>query len=202
MQLGGDRRPQRQLVRHVAGRETRRARRHDESDDPFFGPGPHDRDVGDRTVGDPHLRAVEDPVGAVAPCGGAHARRVGPEVRLGQPEASDDVTGGHRGQPLVALFLTAPAVDREHRQRPLHRHEAAQTAVDRLEFLAHQPVGDGRRAAAAVALQMHAQQAELAQVGCQLANRHLTGFEPVGDMRPQPLLAESVHRLAQFDVFG
>ena len=79
-------------------------------------------------------------------------RGVGPEVRLGQPEAADHVAGGHRRQPLLALLLAAVPVDGEHRQRTLHRHHAAQAAVDGLEFLAHHAVGGGRRAAAAVAL--------------------------------------------------
>jgi hypothetical protein len=49
---------------------------------------------------------------------------------------------------------------------------------------------------------VHAQQAELAQVRSQLAHRHLTGLEPLGDVWPQPLLAEAAHGLAQLDVLG
>ena len=43
-------------------------------------------------------------------------------------------------------------VDREHRQRALHRDEAAQAAVARLELQAREPVGGRARAGAAVAL--------------------------------------------------
>jgi hypothetical protein len=134
--------------------------------------------------------------------GGAHARRIGAEVRFRQPEAADDVAGGHGGQPLIALLLAAPAVDGEHRERALYRHQAAQAGIDRLEFLTHQPVGGRGRAAAAVTLQVHAQHAQLAQVGRKLADRHLAGLEPVGNVRAQPLFAESPHRLAQLDVLG
>jgi hypothetical protein len=49
---------------------------------------------------------------------------------------------------------------------------------------------------------VHAQHPELAQVGGQLADRYLTGLEPVGDVRAQPLFAESAHGLPQLDVFG
>ena len=131
---------------------------------------------------------------------GAHAAGIGAEVRLGQPETADGVAGGHRGQPLLALLLAAVPVDGEHRQRALHRHQAAQAAVDGLELLADQPVGGGRRAAAPVALQVHPQHAELAQVGRQLTDRHLTRLEPLGDVRTQPLFAEPSDGLAQLDV--
>ena len=49
-------------------------------------------------------------------------------VRPKQPIASPAAI---RGSHCVLLLLRAPAVDREHRQRPLHRHQAAQPAVAR-----------------------------------------------------------------------
>src|SRR6476619_935485 len=39
-------------------------------------------------------------------------------------------------------------------------------------------------------LQVHAQHTQLAQVGGLLADRHVTGLEPVDDVRPQPLSTE------------
>ena len=68
------------------------------------------------------------------------------------------------GQPALLLLLAAPAVDREHRQRALHRAERAQPGVARLELQARQPVRRRRRARAAVALQVHAQQTELPEL--------------------------------------
>ena len=65
-QLAGDRGAQRQLVVDVARGEAGGAGRHDEAADALVGARPHDRDVGDRAVGDPHLGAVEHPVVAVA----------------------------------------------------------------------------------------------------------------------------------------
>ena len=74
----------------------------DEAADAVVGLRPHDGDVGDAAVGDPHLRPVEDPVVAVAPRAGAHVGRVGAEVGLGQPEAADRLAGRHPRQPLAA----------------------------------------------------------------------------------------------------
>ena len=58
---------------------------------PVVGARPHDRDVGHRAVGDPHLLAVQDPVVAVAARAGAHAPGSEPasgSVRPKQPIAS------------------------------------------------------------------------------------------------------------------
>ena len=71
-----------------------------------------------------------------------------------------------------------------------------------LQLLAHQPVGGGRRSPAAVPLQVHAEQSQLAQVGGQLAGGHVAGLEPLGDMRAQALLAEPANGVAQLDLFG
>ena len=81
-------------------------------------------------------------------------------------------------------------VDREHRQRPLHGDQAAQAAVDGLQLLAHQAVGGGSGAAAAVPVEVHAEQAELPDLDREFADGHLARFEPLCDERPQPLLAE------------
>ena len=110
--------------------------------------------------------------------------------------------GGHPRQPLLALLLAAPVVDREHRQRPLHRDQAAQPAVDGLQLLAHQAVGRGRRAAAAVAGEVHAEQPELADLDGELADGHFTGFEPLCDKGAQSLFAELPNHGAQLDVLG
>jgi hypothetical protein len=49
---------------------------------------------------------------------------------------------------------------------------------------------------------VHAEEAELAEVGGQLPRGHLAGLEPLGDVRAQPLLTEAAHRVAEFDVLG
>ena len=60
------------------------------------------------------------------------------------------------GSQRLLLLLAAPAMDREHRQRALHRAERAQPGVARLELQAREPVRRRRRARAAVALEVHA----------------------------------------------
>ena len=87
----------------------------------------------------------------------AHRAGVGAGVGLGQPEAADRLARVHPRQPALLLLLGAPAPDREHRQRALHRDEAADARVAGLELEAGQAVGDRARARAAVALEVHAE---------------------------------------------
>ena len=75
-----------------------------------------DGHVGHAAVGDPHLRAVQDPVVTVPAGPGPHGRRVAAGVRLGQAEAADGLARRHAGQPLLLLLLAPVGVDREHGQ--------------------------------------------------------------------------------------
>ena len=91
-----------------------------------LGARPDDRDVGDRAVRDPHLRAVQDPVGAVAPRGRAHRARVGARVRLGQPEAADRVALVHRAAASAASAPRSPSArSRTSRASPAPRRASA-----------------------------------------------------------------------------
>ena len=49
---------------------------------------------------------------------------------------------------------------------------------------------------------MHAEYTQLAQVRGQFTDRHLTGFEPFRDVRPQPLFAEAADSLTELFVLG
>jgi hypothetical protein len=91
-------------------------------------------------------------------------------VRPKQPTASP---GRHARQPLLLLLLRPVGVDREHRERALHRHEAAQPRVARLELTARDAVGDRVHARAAVAVEVHAEQPEPAELERDLAHREL-----------------------------
>src|SRR6266566_5608632 len=113
----------------ILGSEARCAPGHEEAADAVVGLGPDGRDVRDAAVGNPHLAAGQDPVIAIAHRPGAHAGRVRSEVWLGQPEAADRLARGQPRKPLLLLLLRAVLPDREHRQRTLHRYEAAQAAV-------------------------------------------------------------------------
>ena len=125
----------------------------------------------------------------------AHRARVGAGVRLGQTEAADRLAGVHRRQPALLLLLGAPLPDREHRQRALHRDGAADAGVARLELEAGEPVGDRARAGEAVAVEVHAEEAELAQLRHQLARQDPL-LEPVADVRQHVLAHEGAHGVA------
>ena len=103
-------------------------------------------------------------------------------IGLGEPEAPDRVTGGHPRQPLLFLLLAAVLPDREHGQRSLHGSRAAHPGVGRFELTARDAVGDRACARAAVSRQVHAEQAQLAQLGQHRPGQY-AGLEPVGDLR-------------------
>ena len=96
---------------------------------------------------------------------------VRPEVRFGQPEATDQFARRHsRAATSHAVprcpngeLRTSPAI-------PAPKPGCAVRCFDGLQLLAHQPVRGCGRAAAAVAGQMHAEQAQLADLGCQIAD--------------------------------
>src|SRR5205814_9652188 len=68
----------------------------------------------------------------------------------------------HRGEPALPLLPAPPAPDGEHGERALHRGHRAQPRVARLELLHDEPVGAVGEPGAAVALQVRAEEAELA----------------------------------------
>src|ERR1700687_5381846 len=63
-------------------------------------PRPHDRQIGNVAIGDPHFRAIEYPAVAVAARRGTHGGGVGTALGLGQAEAADDFAARHARQPL------------------------------------------------------------------------------------------------------
>ena len=68
---------------------------------------PDDCEVGYRRVGDPHLRAAEHVVGAIAPGARLHATRVGAAVGLGEAEAANRLSPSHVRQESLPLLLAA-----------------------------------------------------------------------------------------------
>ena len=86
-----DRRAERELAVDLRRAEARHRSLLDEeaADLAVLGARPDDRDVRDRAVRDPHLRAGQDPVGAVAARVRAHRAGVGAGVGLGEAEAAD-----------------------------------------------------------------------------------------------------------------
>src|SRR4028119_342191 len=66
---------------------------------------------------------------------------------------------------MLLLLLGAELVDRAHRERALDGDEGAQARVPGLQLHASEAVLDGAPARAAVALQVHAQEAEAGELG-------------------------------------
>lgn len=124
--------------------------------------GPDDGDVGDAAVGDPHFFAVEDVAAGSFAGACAHAAGVGAEVGFSKAEAADFFAGGEGGQPLVLLLFCAEGVDGIHDERGLDAGEAAQTGVAAFELLHDEAILDVGHAGAAVAVEVDAEEAELA----------------------------------------
>src|SRR5579875_1123130 len=103
--------------------------------------GPHDGHVGERAVRDPHLRPGQHPPGAASPRPRLHRRGIAAGRGLGQPEAADLGSGGHRRQPPAALFLRPVLVDRVHDEGALDGRKRPHPAVAALELLHDEPVG-------------------------------------------------------------
>src|SRR5207248_10425194 len=101
---------------------------------------PHEREVGDRAVGDPHLRAVHLPVDAALLSVQLHGGGIRSPVWLGETEAADELAARHPREVALLLLLGAEGTDRIHAQRRLHRDEAADAGVAALELLADEPV--------------------------------------------------------------
>ena len=122
-------------------------------------------------------------------------------VGLGQPEAAEHLAGGHPRQPLLPVLLGAPAVDRVHRQRALHGHEAAQPRVDGLQLAAGDAVGRRGHPRAAVALEVHAEQPQRAEPRSEVVGQRAR-VVPVGDVRRQLGGGEGAHRVADVALLG
>ena len=120
--------------------------------------------------------------------------RVRAVIRLGQAEAADGLARRHPRQPLSLLLLGAVLPDRVHGQRALHRDHAAQPGVGRFELAAGDAVGDRAHPGASVARQVHAEQAQLAEFGHEVAGER-TFLEPFGDVRLDPVGREVAHRV-------
>jgi hypothetical protein len=122
-------------------------------------------------------------------------------IRFGEAEAADRVAGRHPGQPFLLLRLGAVPPDRVHGERTLHGDQAAQPRVGRLHFPAGDAVRDRAHAGAAVAGQVHAEQAELAEFGHQFAGERAS-LEPVRDVRHDTVSRVAAHRVADQALIG
>ena len=116
-------------------------------------------------------------------------------IGLGEAEATDCLAGRHPGQPLALLLLRPVTPDRVHGQRALDGSRAAQPGVARLELAARHAIGDRPGARAAVASQVHAEHAQLAEFRHDVTRQHAR-LEPVCDVRQHPVADEGAHGVA------
>ncbi len=201
MQFRRDRGAQRHLLVDAPSGEATGPARHEKAADPVGGPGPHDGYVGDRPVRDPHLGSRQYPALIVWLREGFHASGIGTVIRFGEAEASDRVPGRHPGQPFLLLRVRAVPPDRVHGERALHRDQAAQPGVGRLQLATGDAIGDRAHARAAVTGQLHAEQAQLAEFRHQFA-RERAGLEPVCDVGHDAVGRVAAHRVADQALVG
>src|SRR6202165_1154048 len=84
-------------------------------------------------------------------------------------------------------------MDGEHAKRPLHRDEAAQPAVAPLQFLAGEAIHHVAHPRRAVAVQVHAEDAETGELGHDL-NGERRPLVVVGNDGKESLVDEATHR--------
>src|SRR5690606_9980299 len=106
--LAGDRSAQTDLALDRRSAQTFPALLEDEAADHIvLGLGPDYEHVGNRTVSDPHLGALEAIAALDLARTGDHGARVGTVVGLGQAEAADPLAAGQFRQILLLLGLGA-----------------------------------------------------------------------------------------------
>ena len=176
----------------VTGREAFGAARHQEAENAILAARPDHGHAGDAAIGDPQLVAVEDPIGPGLAGAGAHAAGIAAGIGLGEAEAPDHLAARHLGQPLLLLLLGAVSPDREHGQRALHGDEGAEAGVAGLQLQAGQPVAGGAGARTAIALQVHAEQAQVADLARHLLREDAL-FEPLLEAGQHPAAHEPAH---------
>jgi hypothetical protein len=179
------------LALHRGGLEARRATLDEEALDlPVLRRArPHDDHVGDRTVADPALRAVDDPAVTVSSGTRLQRDRVRAVLGLGESEGADALQRRHRGKPARLLVIGSEQVDRLHGEAGLHPEERTEAAVAAVELHVHQTTRERAHPGASVALDVLAQQIELREPA-HVRPRELGGLPVVVDHRQHFLIDE------------
>src|SRR6185503_3996016 len=111
-----------------------------------------ERELGHGSVRDPHLAPVDDPVVAVALRRRLKPRRVAPDRRLGEPEASDHIALAEAREPGALLLFGPELQDRDLDERDLDRQRRADGRIGAADRLGDDRVRDEIHAHAAVLL--------------------------------------------------
>jgi hypothetical protein len=170
-QAAGDRRAQTHLVLDRLRGETLEALLDEKAANAFIGLRPHDGEIGNRTVRDPHLGSVQHPIGAASLRTRLHVGGIRSAVRLREPKARDHLPLCHARQPALFLFLTAEGVDRIHAEARLHGNETAYSGIAALELLADQAIRQRIQPGTAVAFNRATQQTELCDAADELTRK-------------------------------
>ncbi len=140
--------------------------------------------LGDRPVGDPELRAVEDVAVALLVGAGAHRNDVGAGAGFRHRQRADVLAGNQLGQVFLALRVVAVAadlVDAEVGVRAVGQADRGRGAGD---FLHRHAMGEIAHAGAApFLLDGDAEQAERAELRPQIAREGVGAVDLVGARR-------------------
>ena len=159
-----------------------------------------DRDIGGRARGDELLRAVEDPAIAVAHRAGPDRGGVGAGLGLGQTEAGEHLSLGHRHQEPPFLLLRAVAQHRHNADRVMHAEDRRDRAVAGSDLLKRQRIADMVGPGPAIFRRhQHAHEAEFPEFGERLLRKPRLAV-PFGRMRHQLVAGEFAGRVAQQDL--
>ena len=146
---------------------------HEKAANTFIRLRPDDREVCDGAVGDPHLRAIQNPISALLARERLHVRWIRSAVRFGESEAADHFACSHLRQPALLLFFAPECVDRIHAQARLHGDETAQARIAAFELLADEAVRDSVQSGASIAVNRASQEAKLCDAGNELLRKAL-----------------------------
>src|SRR4029079_3886566 len=201
-----DRASQPHLRLVLTERHTGRAARHDDRADAVLalvgvGHGSEDDVTGNRRVGDPHLRAVQDPLVALQPRRRTRRAGIRARVRLGQAERGDVFALSGWLEKGTLLLLGAEQRDRGAAQAHVRRVSQRGRTTGACDLLDGDRSAQAIGAGAAILLgEWYTHQAKLAHLA-EGRGRELAALVHVAGIRRDLLLGELAHCLADHLLF-
>src|SRR5450755_1553338 len=142
---------------NIARSEARRAPLDQETTHTLISTRPDDGDIRYASIGNPHLRPIQDIAIPIAARICSHAGVIAAGIWFCHSEASDSLTKRHTWEPVLFLLLSPIGVDWKHDQRSLHGDKRTQATIASLQFLAGQAIADRAQPCTAVTLKVHPQ---------------------------------------------